>query len=134
MSDISLKNRIADAAKLSEIRSIPKFCGFLSAAEATEAETVLSNKKHLYFGGYDGAERTVVGILPNWMEEAAAEFPIIPLTFRYRRQDTLSHRDFLGSLMALGIKRSTVGDILVGEGIAVIFVLFNRKTRNLCRC
>lgn len=34
----------------------------------------------------------------------------------------LSHRDILGSLMALGIKRETVGDILIEEGRAVAFV------------
>ena len=34
----------------------------------------------------------------------------------------LSHRDILGSLMALGIKRETVGDILIEEGRAVVFV------------
>lgn len=34
----------------------------------------------------------------------------------------LSHRDFLGALMGLGIKRESVGDILTADGYAVVFV------------
>ncbi|MGN1037007.1 MAG: YlmH/Sll1252 family protein [Ruminococcus sp.] len=44
------------------------------------------------------------------------------LTFVYRKSDVLTHRDFLGSLMALRLKRETVGDIVVSEGKTQIFV------------
>ena len=49
-------------------------------------------------------------------------FPVTALEFTYREQDDLRHRDFLGSLMALGIRRDTLGDILTGKGRTVIFV------------
>lgn len=39
------------------------------------------------------------------------------------REDTLTHRDYLGSLMGLGLRRDGIGDILVGEHGADIIVL-----------
>ena len=44
------------------------------------------------------------------------------MTFRFRKSDTLTHRDILGALMALEIKRELLGDILTAEGCAVVFV------------
>ena len=40
----------------------------------------------------------------------------------YRKEDTLTHRDFLGSLMAQGITREKLGDILVSEGACDLIV------------
>ena len=49
--------------------------------------------------------------------------PLALLRARKRREDTLTHRDYLGSLMGLQIDRSVVGDILVHEEGADIIVL-----------
>lgn len=116
------KARIKDTADICIKSSSPKYLGFLTAAEAVLAEQVLKNApcRTSFYGGYDGAERVMLGCFPDWMEEDA--FPISALTFKYRESDILSHRDFLGSLMALGIKRETVGDILTEQGRTVVFV------------
>lgn len=42
--------------------------------------------------------------------------------FSYRKEDKLTHRDFLGSFMAQGVERPVWGDILVGEGLSVAFL------------
>lgn len=55
-------------------------------------------------------------------EVGEESFPIDAVYFKYRKSDKLSHRDFLGALMNLGIERSSVGDIIVNEGCAVCFV------------
>lgn len=116
------KARVKDAAEICVKTSRPKYFGFLSAAEAVLAEQLLKNPpcRTAFYGGYKQAERVMLGCFPDWMEEDG--FPITALTFKYRESDALSHRDFLGSLMALGIKRETVGDILTEEGRAVVFV------------
>ena len=44
------------------------------------------------------------------------------LTVKFRRQDALSHRDFMGSFLAQGVVRASLGDILAEEGRAVLFV------------
>lgn len=35
--------------------------------------------------------------------------------------DELTHRDFLGTLMGLGIKRETIGDILTDDNCGYVF-------------
>lgn len=116
------KARLKDTADICAKTSKPKYLGFLSAAEAVLAGQTLKNAdcRTSFYGGYETAERVMLGCFPDWLEEDS--FPISALTFKFRENDTLSHRDFLGSLMALGIKRETVGDILTEQGRAVIFV------------
>lgn len=117
-----LPARIEDMALQCERTNSPKFLGFLSANEAAVASLSLkANIKHKLFGGFDGAERTMLCLLPDWCDEPM--FPITAITFVYRKCDNLSHRDFLGALMALGINRETVGDILIEQGRAVVFAL-----------
>ncbi len=117
-----LPARINDLSQQVFKTSIPKYLGFLTPAEALTASNVLKNtERYAFFGGYDGAERTMVCIMPDWCDEPV--FPITAITFTYRKEYGLSHRDFLGALMALGINRETIGDILIEDGRAVAFVL-----------
>lgn len=118
-----LSSRIRDAVRICENNAYPKFVGFLRAEESAEAEAVAKkeNCRYVFFGGYDGAERTFFGVFPDWCEDFEEYFPITALTFRFRTEDALSHRDFLGTFMSLGITRESVGDILVEKGRAVVF-------------
>jgi RNA-binding protein YlmH len=51
-----------------------------------------------------------------------ADFPVDCLRITYTNPlRVLSHRDFLGSIMSLGIDRAKVGDIVVSEGEALVF-------------
>ena len=62
------------------------------------------------------------GALPDYMDFEETQFPLQGVTITYRKQDKLTHRDFLGSLMGLMIKREMIGDILVSDGKTVVFV------------
>lgn len=116
--DKLLLDKAYDAILLSERRNIPRYLGFLNEHESLFLQQHLPKNADIrFFGGYEGAVRLMMGAAA--LEES---FPITALEFTYRSQDRLRHRDFLGSLMALGIRRDTVGDILTGEGRAVIFV------------
>ncbi len=117
-----LPARVNDLSLLCQKTSTLKFLGFLTPAEAGVAVKAL-NKTDRYslFGGFEAAERTVLCFMPDWCDKP--QFPITAISFNYRKCDSLSHRDFLGALMALGLNRETVGDILVEQGRAVIFVL-----------
>lgn len=116
-------DRICDTADICQKNNTFKFLGFLAEEECVLAERVLEkrNIRFQMFGGYSDAKRKVLACLPDWAEDV--EYPITALSFTFRKEDNLSHRDFLGSLMALGLKRETVGDILVEEGKSVVFVL-----------
>ncbi len=113
--------RINDTLEISQRTSKPKFFGFLSREEAALVQKTLENRNADFclFGGYEGAQRVMLGCLPEWCDNA--DFPISAVTFSYRTADELHHRDFLGALMALGITRESVGDILVENGRSVVF-------------
>ena len=118
-----LEARLADCVRLGEKR--PAFLGFLELSERAEAEAYLRRARAenwCFFGGWEDAERVMLGVFPDYLEADASLFPLLGLTIRFRKQDTLSHRDFLGSFMAQGVVRASVGDILVEAGRAVLFV------------
>lgn len=117
-----LKARIFDTADICERTRKPKFLGFLTKEESVYAQLALKsrNTEYSFFGGYSEAERVMLGCFPEWDEDRV--FPVNSVTFIYRKSDKLTHRDFLGSLMALGITRESVGDILSEDGRTVAFV------------
>lgn len=88
----------------------------------------------MVYGGTADAERVMIGFFPDYMEPQESEFPITPLMIT--GVDGLSHRDILGSVLGLGIKRELTGDIFVEEDRAVVmcdssisdYLLFQLKT------
>ncbi len=121
----SLPARINDAVLLVQRRGCPKYIGFLNEQEASVALSCLRGAvgvAYRLWAGYPEGERNILGIFPQEWEIDTAAFPIVPVSFTYRTQDQLSHRDFLGALMALGIERDTVGDIVVGNGQTTVFL------------
>lgn len=118
-----LAAHISDLQRLSEKSGVPRFSAFLNEREAAVAARAVKGEPE-FFGGYDGAARTVCGFFEGtYAEELPHEelFPVRTVTFSFRGCDKPAHRDFLGAILALGIKRELVGDILVAEGYAVVF-------------
>ncbi len=122
MDSALISARISDTNTICERTGVPRFLGFLSPSEAAVADGQLSRigARYSFFGGFDGAERTMLCCRPDWCDDP--DFPITAITFTFRACDTLSHRDFLGALMGLGLVREAVGDILVEKGRAVVFL------------
>ncbi len=114
--------RVLDTYNSCERSGVPRYLGFLTSVEAANASEQLSrfNARFVFSGGYDNAERTMLACIPDWCDEP--QFPIRAVTFSFRDCDSLSHRDFLGALMSLGIVREAVGDIMVETGRAVVFL------------
>lgn len=112
-----LKKRIIDDIQIAEAKFQPKFIGFLSEAEQQLAGGVLQTRccNYHFYGGIDGAERMILGLFPPGAEIDERAFPVSIVKFTYRKQDTVTHRDVLGSLMALGIARAGIGDIVIGQ-------------------
>lgn len=117
-----LTARINDILRLSNEKNSPKFSAFLSLDEQSEIMPLVLSGKAYLFGGYEDAERKMFGALPDYVTNPKQAFPITAVRFVYPKEYTLSHRDVLGSLMALGIKREGVGDICFSEGVATVFV------------
>lgn len=120
-----LLGRIWDKHDQCRLKNMPSATAFLSPQEQQLAlrllQTMGVKSGYVFFGGYDGAERCQLHFLPDWLD-AADEEAIRAIRCRWFREDTLTHRDFLGSLMGLGLTRETIGDILVGEDSADLLV------------
>lgn len=73
-----------------------------------------------FFGGYDDAERCICG----FGNGDDFYFPITALRVKCKSKNAqLSHRDYMGTVLSLGLKRETLGDIITEDGGAVILCL-----------
>lgn len=90
------------------------------------------------FGGYEHAERQMVAFHPDALV-FPWEYPIDCLKIEPKAvkfSEKLTHRDYLGALLNLGVDRSVIGDILVQEDAAWFFCLRKMSDfflENLCR-
>jgi len=87
--------------------------------------------KFLFYGGFDEAERAMIVFLPDYLDEETfllsekeeqstiSCIHILPVNNKFA--DELTHRDYLGALMNMGIERDQIGDILAGEKEAYVF-------------
>ncbi len=107
-------------------KNIPASTAFLSPRELEMTRFLFGDLPGLYaIGGYEEAERRMLVYLPEYLEADFLEgddSPLVCLRATYYENDTLTHRDFLGSLMGAGIGRECVGDICVGQGSCDFFV------------
>jgi len=115
-------SHIKDCANLSEKNNKVKFSGFLDLRMQKIARVTAEgiNNNFMLYGGFEDAERKMFGAFPDYVFDKKEAFPISFIEFSYSRP--LTHRDFLGSIMSLGIKRELIGDILVGENKSYVIV------------
>ena len=122
--------RVLDQAQRAESRGVPAHTGFLSPAEqAVSADLLMAAApgRGVLFGGYDGAERKLWAFLPDWLEEETwrqgEDCPVAALSVSVPSMAGLTHRDYLGSLMGLGLTREKIGDIRLTDRGAQVLVL-----------
>ncbi len=110
---------------------------FLSPGQCELAARHFAKEKELrvwFFGGYAQAQRRLALFVPDYFEQedAATLADFLPAEEQPLRliqmskdafSPALSHRDYLGAAMALGVKREMLGDILVNEGGCYLFAL-----------
>lgn len=124
-----LGNRLQELADKSFGQNLFTFTGFLGLSEQDifwRKEIELKHAGYTLWGGCEGADRQVIRFGNAQELGYEVDFPIVcihikPLIAKFA--DKLSHRDFLGALMNLGIERSTLGDIKVGDKEAYLFCL-----------
>lgn len=126
MIDKLLESRLSDLARSAQ-RGIPSATAFLTPEERSDAEEFLRRSHYRYAvsGGYFDAERSLIVLLPDYLESEYVNWDdfFVPIAILTSGYVDLSHRSYLGSLIALGIDRSAMGDILQFPFGAVVFVL-----------
>ncbi len=121
------KKRILDLANRCDRSWIYTFSDFMDINEQAVffgMEPELSFVPYTLFGGSEDCERQMVRFGSPELLGYEEDFPIRCLTVRPLMQkfaDDLTHRDFLGALMHLGIERDVLGDIIVRDNIGYIF-------------
>lgn len=125
--DAELAAKLLDLAEVTLKNRKYKVSEFLDPYGLSIAETIAAHYDRLSLetnGGYPGAERVKAAFVDTDFLEYADTFDfsleavLIKWDGRYYR---LTHRDVLGALMALGIKREVLGDIIMaGEQCYVI--------------
>lgn len=77
----------------------------------------------IWTGGYPAAERQRLVIGPEYldMQEVDNALVMLAVTGNLKYQN-LAHRDFLGSILGLGIKREKIGDIIVNDNGCLVIV------------
>ena len=119
----SIEKRFIELAERADERYYNTFSDFLNMEEQSILSSLRLETPFCLNGGYASAERRIA-VFGAGCESAVLPIKIIkiePLSKKFA--DKLTHRDFLGSLMALGIRREMLGDIVVDDNTAVLFCL-----------
>ena len=130
-----LEKRLLELSRLAYHRDIITYSDFLNPNELHILHSLPKDSlysQYRVFGGYELAERQMAAFLPDALSLCTGNlqelfFPdemcvlrIEPLHKKYAEE--LTHRDYLGAMLNLGIDRSKTGDILVSESGALVFV------------
>lgn len=120
--DRLLLAKIYDKISGGDRKNIPAVTCFLSGRE----QLLVQNMVHKmgipnthFFGGTEAAERRVLCYIPDYYEPEQYLYeedgPVAALRAEISDYDTLTHRDFLGGILAQGIRRDVLGDIFVSK-------------------
>jgi RNA-binding protein YlmH len=132
IKDVDLKNKmfkIIDKAngvlKNYDVRQSE----FLNPFEIKNAISILNSDKDLKYsidGGYDNSERKIIFIYPFYMEyediDNNLRFIEINGNFKFK---SISHKDYLGAILNLGIKREKIGDIIIHDNFCQLIVSYD---------
>ena len=121
-----LRSRLEELADLAYQRDIVTFSDFLDLQEQHIVHSINWRAHGVtcrLSGGYDLAERQMAAFLPDalifeWTYPFVC-VEICPQSLKF--SESLTHRDFLGSILNLGIDRSRVGDLIVTDNKAYLF-------------
>lgn len=129
IKDIELKNkmfRVIDKANSCIKNYDVKQTEFLNPYEIRNAVAILNSESDIKYtidGGYSKAERSSIFIYPYYMEstdiEDTLKFIQVEGNFKFK---SISHKDYLGAILNLGIKREKIGDIIIHDNFCQVVV------------
>ena len=125
-NDVMLRH-LLDLCRKSEKTGLWQYSAFLSPAEQDDLlrSTEAAGFSFFMTGGYEGAERKILAA-GNEAEQGPPEIPLSVIAVTPKSEkfaEELTHRDYLGAILGLGIERSLIGDILIRDKRAWIFCL-----------
>ncbi len=133
--ELYLKARQNDYLTHTGFLSLSEQADFMDSLRALGQKEGIKIKESEYilFGGFEDAERRIACFLPSYMTEDSfyaeqdaedgallACLAVKPVNSRF--SDELTHRDYLGALMNLGMERDVIGDIICSPEYAAVAV------------
>lgn len=124
--------QVVDKIEFSRQREKIEYTDFLDMYQVSLVENFLRKikfKNYKLYGGYENAERKILIIYPdkfneNMLEKNYTKFlKIIRINLPDEEKGKYSHRNYLGGIVKLGLKREKVGDIIVSDEGADIIVV-----------
>lgn len=127
-TDAALRRRFEELADRADTRQCLVFSDFLNLAEQSILKETALPCPVCLWGGYAAAERKVAVFVFGTLdtETAADKAPFVLLKVAPAAQkfaDTLRHRDFLGSILGLGLRREMLGDIVITDNCGYVFCM-----------
>ena len=132
--EILLKRRLIDTANKAYRQNIYTYTNFLSMSELDTYYRTLPELSFIHseaFGGSASCERQIVrfGSPDDFGFDEPYPIDCIKISPLLRKfADDLTHRDFLGAVLNLGIERSLIGDILIRDNVGYLFCLSHIST------
>lgn len=117
-------SQILDKIEFSRTREKIEYTDFLDMYQVALVENFLRKIKfgnYQLYGGYDEAERRILIVYPEKYNEKMLEknynkmVKIVRVQLPDEEKGKYSHRNYLGGIVKLGLKREKVGDIIVLE-------------------
>lgn len=124
--ELLLQKRLVELSRIAYTREIVTFSEFLNLNELNILHTTPKNmllSQYKTYGGYGLSECQMAAFLPDALyydyQYPIQIIEISPVNRKFAEE--LSHRDYLGAVMNLGIERCKLGDILIEDGKAILF-------------
>ncbi len=114
----------------------PKLTDFLDPREQQIVQSITGGDgdvRVFFFGGAPFVERKRAFLAPPYIDPKEEDYGIVLFAVRYPAKFvSLEHRDVLGALMSLGLRRGKFGDILVRDGEIQFLLLLKSPTTSAC--
>ncbi len=114
-----LKKRLQELSSQAYYRGIVTYSDFMNLNELNILHSIPYSDLYTRFetfGGYELSERQMAAFIPDalYCEINYLLIPVKIAPLNKKFTEELTHRDFLGAILNLGINRNKIGDILVG--------------------
>ena len=122
--DKLLISKLLDKIEFVEKKNSVENTDFLDMRQRNIVEKVLKNikyKNYIIYGGYENAERTMIILYPEKLETVFENnyfdynniVQVLRIILPNEMRGKYSHRDYLGAIIKVGLKREKIGDVLV---------------------
>lgn len=125
-NDSALRRRFAELCDRADTRHCFVFSDFLNLHEQSVLTEMHLPKNYVLFGGFSAAERKIAcfGTADEAQALECAPFVLLKIAPAAQKfADALTHRDFLGSVLALGLRREMLGDIVIADNCGYVFCM-----------